>query len=256
MFQARAQEITRKVEELKVRARELFGVDLSRVQVRFDLKGRAAGMAGVRGGAMYLRFNTQMMVNEAWNHIINDTVPHEVAHLVCFANPQLGRNHDTGWKRVCRMLGGNGERCHKEAVVYAKGNTYAYVSTAGKQINVSEKMHKNILRGATYTLRNGGGKISNQCQYSLAAVSGRPVAQPKPAAPAPTPAAPLVLGGKMVEIPIKKPAAAGASKAEMVRARIAQAKARREDGTVVVQWAIDVLGMSRSLANTYVKNNW
>ena len=45
-------------------------------------------------------------------------------------------------------------------------------------------------------------------------------------------------------------------KSDQVRARIAIAKQNSEADTVVVQWAIDNLGMARQLARVYVKNNW
>ncbi len=46
------------------------------------------------------------------------------------------------------------------------------------------------------------------------------------------------------------------SKADQVRARIAEAKINSEDHAVVVAWAMETLGMSKGLANTYVKENW
>lgn len=46
------------------------------------------------------------------------------------------------------------------------------------------------------------------------------------------------------------------SKANQVRARILEAKEAGEDQAVVVAWAIENLGMSKGLANTYVKENW
>ena len=45
-------------------------------------------------------------------------------------------------------------------------------------------------------------------------------------------------------------------KSDQVRARIAIAKQNNEADTIVVQWAIDNLGMARQLARVYVKNNW
>ncbi|MCA1800818.1 MAG: SprT-like domain-containing protein, partial [Actinobacteria bacterium] len=120
------------VQQCMQRAEREFHVDMSKVTVRFDLKGCAAGMAGwtPRGG-YYLRLNTTMIQGSGYNHIVNDTIPHEVAHLVCFMMPHLGSGHNNGWKRVCRHLGGTGETYHKEEVVYAKGRTYEYTCTQG-----------------------------------------------------------------------------------------------------------------------------
>lgn len=48
----------------------------------------------------------------------------------------------------------------------------------------------------------------------------------------------------------------GMRKSDAVRKRIALAKQQQEDRKVVISWACQELGMSRSLAATYVKNNW
>ena len=45
-------------------------------------------------------------------------------------------------------------------------------------------------------------------------------------------------------------------KSDQVRYRIAIAKQNNESESVVVQWAVEVLGMKKPLASTYVKNNW
>lgn len=38
------------------------------------------------------------------NNTLNDTVPHEVAHIVCSATG-MGHGHDAGWRRVASLLG-------------------------------------------------------------------------------------------------------------------------------------------------------
>ena len=45
-------------------------------------------------------------------------------------------------------------------------------------------------------------------------------------------------------------------KSDQVRYRIRIAKQNNESESVVVQWAIDMLGMKKPLATTYVKSNW
>lgn len=39
---------------------------------------------------------------------LDDTIPHEIAHAVCGIFPEHGSEHDAGWQKVCRRLGGNG----------------------------------------------------------------------------------------------------------------------------------------------------
>ena len=122
---ARREAILTRCYEIFRRAEAQYGVNLGRVEILFNLRGRVAGMACCRrnrfSGApatdLKLRFNVDMIAGDGYDHILNDCVPHEIAHLVCYANPQLGANHDRGWKRVCVALGGNGERCRRRGRV-------------------------------------------------------------------------------------------------------------------------------------------
>lgn len=218
-------------------AEHKFNINMPTVDIRFDLKGRAAGIAGYKGYRFYLRFNVDMMMNTSWDHIFDDTIPHEVAHLVCYVNPSLGRNHDYGWKRVCVALGGNGKRCHSEEVVYAKGQTYTYISELGKSINVSELIHKRIQSGRSYRYKTGG-IVSKECQYSLVG------------APRPAPKAPKVNPVEKATIP------AGQTKASIIRGFIKLAKENNHGMERVIARAIIELGMAKGLATSYVKNNW
>jgi len=189
------QQIIEKCKQVVEKVRILYNMDLSNVLVRFDLKGRSAGMASRRSSTYYVRFNADMLTRDAFSHVINDTVPHEYAHIVCFMNPNLGRNHDAGWARVCEQLGGSGARCHKEEVVFGKGTTYEYTATCGNKVRVSQVMHSRIQAGKVYVWKNHG-EVNKNCAYSVVGVQGKTLAQPiirTPAAPAPaaltTPAA-------------------------------------------------------------------
>jgi SprT protein len=245
-------QIQERIRKVMSDAEARYGVDLSGVQVRFDLRGRAAGMAGYKGLLFskhrdyFLRFNRDMIHNDGFKHVLEDTVPHEIAHIVCYMRPELGSKHDSGWKRVCRSLGGNGERCHTEQVVYAKGNTYQYKTTHGRLVSVSETIHRNIQMGAIYGVKRGGGKLNQQCEWSLFR-PGMVQQAAAPAAPKAAPAAPSVP---------KAAAPAGMSKAEAVRAAIRQAKARGDGQAVVIEAVIQLLAMPRSMAKKYVTENW
>lgn len=237
MFQERVQQVRDRVAQLiaDYEAR-CPSQRVPQINIRFDLRGRAAGMAGSKGWDFYMRFNRDMMMNDSWDHILNDTVPHELAHIICFANGS-DRGHGLWWKRTCQMLGGSGERCHKEQVTYAKGNTYVYTTSTGHTITLSEIRHRKVQRGMVYHAR-GKGVINGTCAWSAA---GGEVQVQQPA--------------RTKEVPARA-AAQGGSKAQQVRAKIAEVKAVGKSAAVVVQWAIDELGMSRSMAAKYVKENW
>lgn len=164
------------------KAKELYGLDLSNVGIRFDLKGRAAGMAcmrGVRGAPhFYMRFNRDMLTREAFEHQLNNTVPHEVAHIVCFMNPKLGRNHDSGWERVCIALGGTGLTRHQEEVVMGKGTTYEYTTDRGHKVRIGDRHHRKVQAGNPLIFRKGKGAINQFCSYSIVGMNGRTLANP------------------------------------------------------------------------------
>ena len=262
-MQAKIQAVKDKIAQCIKLAETNFGITMPQVQVRFDLKGRVAGMAGYQYSFktgpcnFYLRFNVTHMSlgGQSWEHILNDTVPHEVAHTVCQAFPKHGRAHDAGWKNVCRILGGNGNRCYKqeeapEAVAVQR--PFAYTTSTGHLVAVSPIIHSKIQSGRAYTYRGKGSITKAQpftrTQASMLAASTKPIA----------PTAPIVFSTKQVPPAVRTVAPAGVSKADAIRAQIAVVKAAQgsEAFEVVVAWAVSTLGMTRTLARTYVKNNW
>src|SRR5271165_2762991 len=124
------QQVRAKCNEVFAVAAQMYHVDFTGVQIRFDLKGRAMGMAGHRMGQYFLRFNMDMMERATEEDQI-DTITHEIAHTVCQKNPMYGRRHDAGWARVHRSLGGSARRTHDNEVVYAKGRTFEYTTNVG-----------------------------------------------------------------------------------------------------------------------------
>ena len=183
MLQERISQVQARIQTLTTQWQARTGQTLPDIQVRFDLRGRVAGWAGSRAGKYFMRFNTDMMQNQAWPHVLNNTVPHELAHVICFVQG-TDSGHGRVWVRTCRALGGNGERCHSQAVTYAKGETYVYTTSTGRTINLSSIKHKKIQQGASYTGRMGLGRIDRSCSYSLLGQTVSPVATPvaRPAA--------------------------------------------------------------------------
>ena len=188
------QQIVDNCKAVFTKAKELYPhLSFDAVSIRFDLRGRCAGMARRRGTQYSVRFNADMLTREAFDHVLNDTVPHEVAHIVCFMDPRLGRNHDYGWASVCRRLGGTGARTHDEEVVYGKGLTYEYTTTRGHQVRVSQQIHSRIQqRGVTYTYKGAKGKIDKNCAHCVVGAQGRTLKEPVRKVEAKTPVATTV----------------------------------------------------------------
>lgn len=254
------------------KAKELYGLDLSRTHIRFDLKGRAAGQACRRGSMYAIRYNHDMLTREAFDHLLNNTVPHEVAHIVCFMNPSLGSDHNSGWERVCKALGGTGATRHKEEVVYGKGHTYEYTTDRGNKVRVGDKYHKDIQAGRPLKYRNGIGTVTRECAYSIVGVQGRTLAAPvvKVAVAKVTPAditgiprytVPTVSAPR-IEAPLaRQPApmptfAAGASKASISRSIMLAGHTRNMPYEQVIAAMMTACGYDRQLARATYKANY
>src|SRR5690606_26926054 len=127
-------------------AEEKFG-KLPTIRIKFDLKGRCAGQAGYRPGEYFVRFNREALRVD-WEHMVKETIPHEIAHIVAYAKPELGaKGHNAGWKRIAWALGCKGERCHTMKLTPARKTTrtrYFYRTDRGTELLVGPKHHANI----------------------------------------------------------------------------------------------------------------
>lgn len=290
-MQTQAQQVIDRCKVAFAKAKELYNLDLSMVSIRFDLKGAAAGMACARGSMFtgrtyYMRFNRDMMQREAFDHVLNNTVPHEVAHIVCFMNPLLGRNHDAGWERVCRALGGSGATRHQEDVVYGKGRTFEYTTTAGHKVRLSEQRHNGVQRGGALSYRGGKGIVNKSCAYEIVGYQGRTLTTPIPGkaaqpqqtfirpeptpvssmlreimeetksvAPNPAPVRPAIVPAH-TQTPAARPVSIDQSlpKSEIARRLIMAGYKRNDSKEVVIGAIIAATGMARSMACNYFKN--
>lgn len=249
MLQARIQQVKDKIQKLiqTYEARHP-GQKVPNCEIRFDLRGRCAGQAGHRGWNYFMRFNRDMMLNQAWDHLFNDTVPHELAHVICMANG-TDRGHGMFWKRTCRELGGSGETYHQEAVVYAKGRTYVYTTSTGHTVNLSETKHRKVQQGAYYLFKDRSkGRLDRACSYSI--LGAQPVAlQIAPAVPAPERAE------NKRELPIAAPRklSNAAQVREWIRARRQAGMGDEQIRSEVAELAQRELGQSLALARQYIR---
>lgn len=126
------------------KAQETFGVDLTNTTVLMDLKGLTAAWAERQGDELTLKFNEEA-IEKYYDDMVKETIPHEVAHLVCFQMPHLGKGHDAGWKTVCSMLGGKYHRCHDMELTPArKKRTFEYISEDGDLLVLSIVRHNKL----------------------------------------------------------------------------------------------------------------
>lgn len=181
------EQVRAKIAQVIELAKVRYGVDLSRVPVSFN-KGRAAGWASWqldrRTGITHykVKFNVDMIMRgdpEVLRDMVEDTIPHEYAHILCFMRPELGRNHDAGWRSVCIALGGNGRATHELEVVCGRGTTYEYTTTTGEKVRLGDKKHAQVQRGVPITyIKKSLGSVNQYCAYSIVGMNGRTLPQP------------------------------------------------------------------------------
>jgi SprT protein len=137
------------------KAFEEFGICIrDDLTIRWDLRGQAAGQACKKGDNLILRLNLQAIsLDRDW--VIKEVIPHEIAHLICFIAPYLGRNHNRNWRNVCVRLGGSGSTTHDKPLKKAR-NVRQYVYHKGDQkVKVTSIRHKRIQKGVAYRLTSG-----------------------------------------------------------------------------------------------------
>lgn len=108
---------TEAVRATEQRARDFYAICLPDAVIDFSLRGRCAGQARVgRGGATLLRLNLTLLT-ENLADFLEQTIPHEVAHLVvnwqARQKNKRPRPHGPEWQRVMQNCYGLlPARCH------------------------------------------------------------------------------------------------------------------------------------------------
>ena len=161
-------QVLNRTHELIKLSNQLYNTTLPPIEIKFNLRGRVAGYAGYRfPREYYVRFNRDMIMGDAFDHIMTNTVPHELAHIVNFHLPHTGAAHDNGWKQVCESLGGTPDRLHNIPVKFARGRTFEYINSHGRAVRISEVIHNRIQGGQTRRCASDGGLLHKQCKYTV-----------------------------------------------------------------------------------------
>jgi len=247
-------------------ADQKYGTSLyGNVAIRFDIGGhRTAGQAGFRHGNFFLRFHPKYIENH-FDEMFNDVIPHEVAHIVGYAAPQVGaRRHNPMWKKVCKALGGTGERCHSmdntsfKKARKPKSKPFVYNDEHGRSHSVSAQLHKKMQVGwirkaggirraygpgdVSYTIRVDGlvGTISKDTFV------GKELTVTKRAAPKKRKAQKnRATKGTMSKAQIAR---------NLIKLHFAAGPDQLNQDQIIAKIA-DVCGLSKGLAKTYYNNN-
>ncbi len=166
--------VIERTKEILEKAGKIFNLhfNIEDVEIKFDLRGKAAGQAEYytrRFGFVediIIRYNVEA-IEKDFEHIINQTVPHEIAHLIAYNERSYSGSkiyHGRKWKQAVVALGGSADRCHNISLTSArKTRQWIYVLPNGEEITLKTNRHNKILRGAIYSLRT---KFGNRVRIS------------------------------------------------------------------------------------------
>lgn len=135
----------------------------AKISVNCDLRGRAAGKVEVVRHRQQLQSARLRLNLEAarldWRQMVDETIPHEVAHLVVMSLPrqfdQQPHGHD--WQQVCRALGGQGAVRHQLPLARARQpRLWHYRDSHGVGHHLTSIRHHRLQRGQRYQVLASG----------------------------------------------------------------------------------------------------
>lgn len=156
-------------------ASEHYGREFKLHGIRLDLQGRTAGQAICRRGRYTIRLNGRAL-KEHPDYIMNNTIPHEVAHIVQRQLAPKSKPHGRVWQEVMSLFGKPANVAHSLPLDYAEG-TFTY--TCGcMEHKVSKIVHGKMLRGQR--------RVCRHCHNALSYVEGSEPVAAVAEAPRPT----------------------------------------------------------------------
>jgi SprT protein len=160
-----------RLRELREQTAELWpDLEMPKIPVTYNLRGRTAGMVRYRkGGIRDLRLNSDILNNP--NHtddFIALTIPHEWAHViqrVKFGHKDsYGRRvkpHGSEWQQIMRRLGLKPTRCHSyETTAARRQRSVEYLcQDCEKVYQFTTRRHNKVLSGHSYLCGKCRGKL-------------------------------------------------------------------------------------------------
>ncbi len=137
---------------------DALGWTVSKPTIDYSLRGQTAGKMGFNG-TMYINV---CLLNENWDHYLEQTVGHEFAHHIVHAHFPGATAHGYEWKNVMVKLGLPANRTHRYDVTNStvkRKSQYAYVCDGcGTELMMGPVRHKKQQSGRANYRHSGCGK--------------------------------------------------------------------------------------------------
>jgi SprT protein len=136
-----------------------YAIAIPPVEIRFDLRGTAAGMVLFpHRNPPVIRYNP-ILLQHNQQDFLTQTLPHEVAHLIARTlHGKAIRPHGHEWKTIMQFFGADSLRCHNyatENIPVKKLRRFAYACGC-QQHQLTTIRHNRIKKGLTYRCRQCG----------------------------------------------------------------------------------------------------
>jgi len=151
-------------EKTLTKANKVFGREFKSIEIRFDIRGRCAGMYCVdRNGSKYFRYNMDIAEKNG-KDVFNTTIIHEICHYIANSIYKTYiRPHGKEWQTIMRSMGiVDPKTCHKMKCAPARK-----VARVPFKCNCTTHM---ITLNMRTKMRNGQRRICNKCKTRLVEV--------------------------------------------------------------------------------------
>ena len=159
---ARREQVVAATRDCLRRLRRILECELPPIPVRFDLRGRSAGMFRIRNGAAEIRYNPYLFARY-FRENMESTVPHEAAHYaVDRVHGRRVRPHGAEWRALMIALGVAPEvraSFDMAGIPVRRTGRHLYRCGCGEHL-LSAIRHGRVLRGGCYTCRSCGMNLS------------------------------------------------------------------------------------------------
>ena len=139
-----------KILEVLLLAQSIYNQPFEIPTLEYRQMGQTAGKAWYL--AWKIELNPDFLKNGHLEDVINQTLPHELAHLIARkVYGVLGRGHSRSWKSVMVRLGLRPNRCHNYSLegvkTRKKAKCPAKCPTCGTQFDITDKRVAQIRAG-------------------------------------------------------------------------------------------------------------
>jgi SprT protein len=132
--------------------------ELRRPRIDYDLRGNTSGHAD----SSHISINLDYLLDERYQEdFLNETLPHEVAHVVQCQVWPTSKSHGNEWKLIMRWLGKAPDRCHEyEPKPARKTKKYLYRCPCGDLFPAGANVHNKLQNGQVRTHSKCGSRIT------------------------------------------------------------------------------------------------